>query len=628
VVLVRCSRFWIRWRQETGNRIAQRIEILGQCPFHLPVAENFSLNHLKIVHASLIEADTALTPRRACNEESCNDAGANNRSRRPCYETGLAEMTTFPLPNIPEIVSKYCACHAKNTDGFEDEPHRELAAQKMVENRHEIADDGKRCEEKREREKPLSYTEFRLPGIARNITIEEQRDEEIDRKQNDERCRRTSDDIQCSLPILERVWEEDIDVLEEERREAPHTHVKGDHEEEIEENVSGGGFHAPHPTLSRWEREYLHYNASMRILLAMSGGIDSSVVAHLLKEHGHELVGVRFTLWSDPLAPAMAQILPSKCCNAQTAARAKSVASTLGIPYHIRDLEEEFKREVVDPFLNDYQKGLTPNPCVRCNRTIKFGKLLEIADELGCEKIATGHYARVKRGRDTQYHLLEAIDKAKDQSYYLYGLTQEQLSRVLFPLGTMHKHEVYALAEHYSIPFERSSYRESQDLCFFPEKTPSAFLKRHLQDKLQEGSITRRDGTIVGTHKGLPMYTVGQRRGLGIGGLKIPLEIVQKNCSNNTLVVAEQGTEKISAIHITDIRWVSWQPPQDRAISFTCRTRSLSPKRSGEFHYQGMEGIFQFSAPQPPHAPGQHIVLYQGEEIVGGGVIDNTSQAT
>lgn len=358
----------------------------------------------------------------------------------------------------------------------------------------------------------------------------------------------------------------------------------------------------------------------MRILVALSGGIDSSVTAHLLKEQGHELFGVRFTLWSDPLAPALAKVLPSKCCNTQTAARAKSVAEKLGISYHIIDLEEEFKKEVVDPFLEDHRKGLTPNPCIRCNRTIKFGKLLEIADELGCEKIATGHYARVT-GEGATYHLLEAVDKGKDQSYYLYGLTQEQLVRTIFPLGEMHKQEVYALAERFGVPYDRESYRESQDLCFFPEKKPQAFLKRHLQGRLQEGSIVRRDGTIVGTHKGLPLYTVGQRRGLRIGGLKIPLEVVQKNCSTNTLVVEEQGQEKIETLRVNALQWIAWKPREQHPETFDCRTRSLAQRSRGSLCYCGVCGTFTFSSRMPPQAPGQHLVLYRDEEIVGGGII-------
>src|SRR3989344_2985012 len=218
----------------------------------------------------------------------------------------------------------------------------------------------------------------------------------------------------------------------------------------------------------------------MRILVAMSGGIDSSVVAHILKEQGHDVVGVRFTLWTDPLAPPLAQVLPSKCCDAQSIARAHRVAKNLGITLHILDLKEEFKREVVDPFLNGYREGLTPNPCVGCNRTIKFGRLLEFADQLGCKKLATGHYARVTREipitksqspnksqisnlKSKIFHLLEALDTAKDQSYYLYGLTQEQLSRVMFPLGTMFKRDVYELAKKFDIPYDEHSYRESQD---------------------------------------------------------------------------------------------------------------------------------------------------------------------
>lgn len=363
----------------------------------------------------------------------------------------------------------------------------------------------------------------------------------------------------------------------------------------------------------------------MKILAALSGGIDSSVVAHMLKSQGHELIGVRFALWSDPLAPALAQILPSKCCNAQTAARTASVCKTLSIPLHVIDLQDEFKKAVVDPFLEGHARGITPNPCIGCNRQIKFGKLLSLMKEFGCERLATGHYARTAKERmpdgSERQVLLEAVDFTKDQSYYLHRLSQEQLRSALFPLGAMKKSEVFALAKEFKVPFDEE-YRESQDLCFFPEKTPQEFLKRHLASAIRPGDIVRRDGTVVGSHTGLPLYTVGQRRGLKIGGLKIPLEVVAKDAQKNQLIVDEQGRSTTQQIHVAELRWVSWSPDERTPVDFDCRTRSLGPRVSGKLIRTGETGIFRFKQGLPPQAPGQSLVLYRGEEVVGGGVIE------
>lgn len=362
----------------------------------------------------------------------------------------------------------------------------------------------------------------------------------------------------------------------------------------------------------------------MKVLVAMSGGIDSSVVAHKLAKEGHEVVGVRFTLWTDPLAPPLAQVLPSKCCNAQTIARANQVAKDLGIQLHILDLEQEFKRDVVDPFIEGYKAGKTPNPCIGCNRSVKFGRLIELMEELGCEKLATGHYAQIQEEENADgsvtYHLLEAADLDKDQSYYLYGLSQKQLSKVWFPLGGLEKADVFALAKEFNVPYDDTSYRESQDLCFFPEKEPEEFLKRYITDA-SEGDIKLEDGTVVGTHKGIPFYTIGQRKGLGIGGLKIPLYVTKKDMATNTIYVAEDGADSKLELNASEVRWVSFVPPQNQDIQLEARIHSHGTRQIGTLSHNGETLYFRFNKGLRGIAEGQSIVLYQGNEVLGGGVI-------
>ena len=362
----------------------------------------------------------------------------------------------------------------------------------------------------------------------------------------------------------------------------------------------------------------------MKILIAMSGGVDSSVVAHLLQQEGHDLVGVRLRLWIDPDAPAVAQILPSKCCNPQTIHRANTVAQQLGFSLHHIDIQDEFKDKIDDQFLSEYEEGRTPNTCVLCNRIIKFAKLLELADELDCDKIATGHYARIEE-HDGIYSLMEGADKSKSQSYFLYSLSQETLSRTLFPLGEMSKKDVVALGRSLNIPLP-SKYEESQDVCFYPEKEPEAFLKRHIKN-IRTGDIRDQQDKKVGTHKGLPFYTIGQRKGLNIGGLAIPLHVTEKDKDTNTIFVAPSGADFESTVTASDIRLIHNTTEEVQGKKCMARVCSQGKKHTGTLHIDAEKLTFTLDAPIRGIAPGQAIVLYDGDEVLGGGTIcENTNK--
>ncbi|MEI8229574.1 MAG: tRNA 2-thiouridine(34) synthase MnmA [Candidatus Peregrinibacteria bacterium] len=362
----------------------------------------------------------------------------------------------------------------------------------------------------------------------------------------------------------------------------------------------------------------------MRVLVAMSGGIDSSVVACLLKEQGHEVIGTHFHLWQDPKAPALATLLPSKCCTAQSFARVRKVAKNLNIPLHILDLQKEFKKEVVDPFIAAYKKGLTPNPCILCNRHFKFDRLLTLADKLYCTHVATGHYARIltrRRGNISYSALLEASDKKKDQSYFLYRLTQKELKRTLLPLGNITKKKVFSLAEKFQIPLNRSSYRESQDLCFFPEKSPDAFLHRYLKG-VKAGVILSKDGVTLGMHEGLPFYTIGQRRGLHVGGQMIPLYVLKKEHKSNALIIAPLRDLRDNKVLIRSCTFTRGKLVHSSRFSLSARIRSQGKKMKGMLRKRSRDFLFTTTKPMMSITPGQSLVLYQGNEVLGGGIIE------
>ena len=337
----------------------------------------------------------------------------------------------------------------------------------------------------------------------------------------------------------------------------------------------------------------------MKVLVAMSGGIDSSVTACLLQEQGHEVVGMRFSIWSDPLAPASAQLQSRKCCDPQTLYRANTVAQMLGIEMLHIDLQDEFKKKVVQPFLEEYRSGNTPNPCVLCNKVIKFDLLMRKANELKCVAIATGHYARIVQDQSdgkSMYRLFDGKDVGKSQAYFLYTLTQEILSKTLFPLGELHKVDVLARGRALGIPLPKE-YEESQDVCFYPEKEPQKFLTRHLKDSVKPGPIKSEDDKTVGTHKGLPLYTIGQRKGLNIGGLKIPLHVMKKDVKSNTLYVAPAGADSESTMRIVSPNWIADTPEKGIELPLQARISSHGEKREGILLHDDAHTEFHFATP-------------------------------
>ncbi|HBA86917.1 MAG TPA: tRNA 2-thiouridine(34) synthase MnmA [Geobacter sp.] len=343
-----------------------------------------------------------------------------------------------------------------------------------------------------------------------------------------------------------------------------------------------------------------------KIAVAMSGGVDSSTVAALLKKQGAEVIGINMKLfkrdWEDPQAKGDAEI----------------VADHLGIEFHQVRLEEEFSRLIMEDFRAQYLGGETPNPCVRCNRYVKFGLLLDKALELGADLLATGHYVRTSRDESGTWHLLKAAYLAKDQSYFLYTLTQQQLARVVFPLGEMpSKDEVRRLAAEFGLPVAQKG--DSQEICFVPGDDYVAFLEKDGSLAGKSGEIVHVDGTVLGRHNGTHRYTIGQRRGLGIAW-KEPLYVVSIDASNDRVVVGEVGGLFATGLKACDLNWIV--APRGDTVQTSCKIRyRQQPVDCSVKLLGGGCGEIVFSEPQKSVTPGQSIVFYHGDELVGGGRI-------
>jgi tRNA-specific 2-thiouridylase len=349
-----------------------------------------------------------------------------------------------------------------------------------------------------------------------------------------------------------------------------------------------------------------------KVVVAMSGGVDSSVAAALLKEQGYDVIGMMLRLWSEP-----GKEDSNRCCTPDSMAQARRVAAKLDIPFYVIDAKNVFRQTVVQYFLSGYARGETPNPCLICNRQIRWTFLLDHALALDADYMATGHYVRIRKAEGS-YQLLRAVDRSKDQSYVLHVLNQEKLARALFPVGDYPKIEIRAIAERHGLP--TATRKDSQDLCFLAGDDYRSFLQRNAAEMLQPGEILRRDGRSIGMHNGLANYTIGQRKGLGVAS-PVPLYVLGKNSIANTLIVGTQ--EELGSRELTarDVNWLSGEAPPE---PFRAEVKIRYTAKESEALVAPMTGNqvqIQFDAPQRDITAGQAAVFFQGDAVIGGGII-------
>ncbi len=344
----------------------------------------------------------------------------------------------------------------------------------------------------------------------------------------------------------------------------------------------------------------------MRVMLGMSGGVDSSVAALLLKNSGADVVGVTLRLTKDD--------------DGKNAEDAAAVAKALGIPHITYDLRDDFEKFVTDHFVQEYQCGRTPNPCVICNKKIKFGKMLDIAQEQECDFVATGHYAKVEKDEKSGlYALKKASCAEKDQTYFLYTLTQEKLSKILMPLGSYEKDEVRALANQFQLVSAKK--RDSQDICFIPDGDKNRYLRQFLPE--MPGNFVDISGNILGTHKGIFHYTVGQRKGLGIAFGK-PMFVLSIHAQTNTIVLGEAGSEFSKRCLVTDCTFIPFDTAPDR-FECMCKVRYSAKETPCRLEKTNQGYHVRFSTPQRAVTPGQAAVFYVDDTVIGGGTIVSSS---
>jgi len=361
---------------------------------------------------------------------------------------------------------------------------------------------------------------------------------------------------------------------------------------------------------------------STKVVVAMSGGVDSSVCASLMKQAGYDCVGMTMRLWKGEEAE-LSECSTQSCCGAESVEDARLVADELGIPYYAINFKEEFWNEVVLKFATEYFAGRTPSPCILCNEKLKFDTLYHKAMEIGAKYICTGHYAQISFDEDTgRWNLLRGFDRSKDQSYFLFSMTQEQLSKTLFPVGKYTKTEIRKLAGKEQLV--TANKPESQDICFIPDGDYAAFLERHFPEEAAnaKGKIRDTKGEVLGEHRGIHSVTVGQRKGLGIAFGK-PLYVAGIDPTTNDVIVGSREESERQELTLSRVNWIVSNGTPGEKARVTIKIRSRGPEKSGTVTaLDGRKALIEFDDPQLAVTPGQACVFYQGEKVFGGGWID------
>ena len=355
-------------------------------------------------------------------------------------------------------------------------------------------------------------------------------------------------------------------------------------------------------------------NENKKALIAMSGGVDSSVAAALMLKKGFDCMGCTMRLYENDM---IGEDLFGTCCSLKDTQDARAVCEKLGIEYNIYHYEAEFTKNVIEPFVCSYERGETPNPCIRCNKYLKFDILYEKAKALGYDNIVTGHYARIEE-RDGHFYLLKAVDPGKDQSYVLYDLTEEQLSHTYFPLGEMTKNQAREIAAEYG--FVNKDKKDSQDICFVPDGDYATMIKRYRNKDYPKGDFVDLQGNVLGTHEGIINYTIGQRRGLGIPADR-RLYVKRLDTENNRVILADDEDLFDKEVMVREFNWITGDAPSEpiRCLA-KIRYRHKEQPATATIFADGKARIV-FDEPQRAITPGQSAVLYDGEIVLGGGII-------